>query len=133
MTEKTENYRGYVLVARPSDFGARCWAWKDNTPVHKMIGGTANEAILAARRAIDEELGTPQRQGTEADVAYTAALAAVLPSLSAAQGKDGTPIYTFALADEAESDQPGDIDAPERKWKMLPAHALRALVTVSDR
>ncbi|MDR5754881.1 MULTISPECIES: hypothetical protein [Caballeronia] len=187
MTEKTENYRGYVLVARASDYGARCWAWKDNSPVHKMLGGTVKDAIAVARRAIDDELGTPRRQGTEADVGYTAALAAVLPNLSAAQvrmlqahyhapdrtitatqlaaaagyasytganlqygmigkaileqhplkvaeKKDGTPIYTFALADEAVRDQPGDIDAPEWKWRMLPAlaHALRVSGTVSN-
>lgn len=185
--EKSENYRGYVLVARAADFGARCWAWKDKTPVHKKAGGSVNEAILAARRAIDEELGTPQREGTEADAAYTEALVAVLPCLTAAQirmlqahyhapdrmitaaelaaaagftsysganlqygivGKaileqhpqdvpkrqDGTPIYTFALADEGETEQHGDFDAAEWKWKMLPAlaHALRALGIVSD-
>jgi hypothetical protein len=85
MTEKTENYRGYVLVARVADFGARCWAWKDKLPVHKKTGGTVNEAILAARRAIDEEFGTRQRLEGDVDVAYTEALAAVLPRLTIPQ------------------------------------------------
>ena len=188
MTEKTENYRGYVLVARAADLGARCWAWKDKIPVHKKVGGTVDEAILAARRSIDEELGTAQREGTEADAAYTEALVSVLPGLTAGQlrmlqahyhapdqtitatqlaeaagyasyrganlqygniGKvileqhpievrtrpDGTPIFTFALADEGGTERHGDTDAAEWKWKMLPslAHALRALGIVSDR
>jgi hypothetical protein len=48
--------------------------------------------------------------------------------------RDGTPIYTFALADEGGSEQHGDIDAAEWKWKMLPSlpHALRALSIAPD-
>lgn len=85
MTQKTEDYRGYVLVARVADLGARCWAWKEKTPVHKKVGGTVNEAIEAARHAIDEELGTAQREGTEAEAAYVEALTVVLPRLTAPQ------------------------------------------------
>ncbi|MGF6440164.1 hypothetical protein [Paraburkholderia youngii] len=188
MIEKTENYRGYVLVARAADLGARCWAWKAKTPVHKTVGGTVNEAIVAARRAIDDEHGVPERNGTEADAAYTEALASVLPSLTAAQlrmlqfhyhapdrtitaaqlaeaagyasysganlqygiiGKailerhplevpkrpDGTPIYTFALADAGGTVRDGDMDGGEWRWRMLPslAYALRALGIVSDK
>ncbi|BCZ84396.1 hypothetical protein [Paraburkholderia terrae] len=147
-----------------------------------------SEAILATQRAIDEEFGTPQREGAEADTAYTEALVAVLPSLTAAQirmlqahycapdrtmtaaqlaaaagytsysganlqygiigraileqhpldvrkRQDGTPIFTFALADEGAPEQHADFDAAEWKWKMLPAlaHALRVLGIVSDK
>ena len=188
MKQKTVNYRGYLLAARSGEFGARCWGWKDKTPVHKTTGGTVDEAILAARRAIDEELGTPQHEGSEAEAAYADALAVVLPSLTAPQirmlqahyhapgrtmtatelaaaagyasysganlqygmiGKaileqhpievkkrqDGTPIYTFALANEGGNEQYGDTEAPEWKWKMLPAlaHALRSVGVVSDK
>jgi plasmid stabilization system protein ParE len=189
MTETTESYRGYVLVARAADLGARCWAWKDQTAVHKMVGSTVEEAILAARSAIDAKLGTAQREGTQAAAAYVQALEAILPRLTEPQrrmlqahyyapdrtmtasqlahaagyasysganlqygilGKaileqhpmevrkrfDGTPIYTFALADapQRESAQTGDVDGAEWNWQMLPtlAHALRVLGIVAD-
>ncbi|MBU9589602.1 hypothetical protein [Burkholderia multivorans] len=188
MSERTENYRGYVLVAREADLGAHCWAWKNKIPVHKVVCRTLGEAIGAARRAIDDELGVPLRYGPEADAAYTKALASVLPRLTAAQLKmlqahyhapdrtitatqlaeaagyasysganlqygfigkamleayplevekrrDGTPIFTFALADAGESERNGDIDDAEWKWRMLPslAHALRALGIVCEK
>ncbi|PTQ98423.1 hypothetical protein C8K18_1075 [Paraburkholderia sp. GV068] len=188
MTERTETYRGYMLVARAAGDGARCWAWKEKTPVHKAVGGTVGEAIDAARRAIGDELGVPLRDGDEANAAYTEALASVLPRLTAAQLKmlqahyhavdrtitatqlaaaagyasysganlqygfigkaileiyplvvdkrrDGTPIFTLALADAAGYEQSSDIDDTEWKWRMLPAlaHALGALGIVSDK
>jgi hypothetical protein len=188
MTERTENYRGYVLVARAADLGARCWAWKDNTPIHKAVGRTVGEAIVTARRAIDDELGVPLRDGAEADAAYTEALVSVLPRLTAAQLKmlqahyhapdrtitatqlaeaagyasysganlqygfigkailetypmevekrrDGTPIFTFALAGAGGAERNGDMNDAEWKWRMLPAlaHALLALGIVSDK
>ncbi|HKR38385.1 MAG TPA: hypothetical protein VJU59_01700 [Paraburkholderia sp.] len=85
MSEKTEQYRGYVLVARAAAVDARCWAWKDKVPVHKETGGTIEEAILAARRAIDTELGVAQRDGGQAEQAFVQALAAILPGLTESQ------------------------------------------------
>ncbi|MEX3686462.1 hypothetical protein AB3X91_07610 [Paraburkholderia sp. BR14263] len=85
--DQTYEYRGYRLVAKPADNGARCWAWRDGVPVHKLIGCDVPDAIQRTRNAIDSDLGVAARDGDAGDAAYTRALEAVLPELSTGQLK----------------------------------------------
>ncbi|SAL07827.1 hypothetical protein AWB81_08327 [Caballeronia arationis] len=185
--DETREYRGFTLVAKQGSAGARCWAWRDGKPVHKVEGVDVSAAMQNARRAVDAEAGTAVGDGDVGAQAYARALQAILPKLSAGQiqmlqahyrapdrvmsaselaqaagyanfsaanlqygnlGKalhehhpvvlpergDGTPIYTFALADGMDRDiRPTEEDSHWR-WRMLPslAFALRAVGLVSD-
>jgi hypothetical protein len=85
--DETREYRGYRLVAKHGESGAKCWAWRDGKPVHKLEGVDVPDAIQKARKVIDSELGVAARDGDAGEQAYTRALEAILPELSAGQVK----------------------------------------------
>jgi hypothetical protein len=85
--DQTHEYRGYRLVAKQGEIGAKCWAWRDGKPVHKLVGVDVPDAIQKARKAIDSDLGVAARHGDAGDQAYTRALQAILPELSTGQVK----------------------------------------------
>lgn len=183
--DQTHEYRGYRLVAKPAETGAKCWAWRDGVPVHKLTGCDVSDAVQKARKAIDSALGMAAREGEAGDMAYTRALEAILPELSTGQLKmlqahyraperimtatelakaagysnysganlqygnlgkalhehhpvdlpvrrNGTLIYTCALADSPDLAPTATEDDSHWRWRMLPslAFALCALGVV---